>query len=196
MISVKVEGLSEMQKALDPRRASKAGMLAINDAARAGRTEAGRAIRTRWNIKADKLNAELRNVTFASNDSLTAIIQAKGKPISLTYFGAKEVRDIKGRGVLVQNRKSGKMVKRTKSARGVSVQIERGRITQLPKSFIATVKSGHIGVFRRLEKSRLPIIDMATVTIATMFGQEKVQAATIKAVKAKWAERLQHHFDR
>jgi len=196
MISVKLEGLKEVLAALDPKRATKAASMALNDAARAGRAEAGREIRRKFNIKADKLNSELRNVRFASADSLTAMIQAKGKPISLTYFGAKEVRDIKGRGVLVQTRKSGRMMKRSRSARGVSVQITKGKTTSLPKSFIATTKSGHIGVFRRIGKSRLPIVDMATITIATMFAQENVQAVTINAVKAKWAERLQHHFDR
>lgn len=196
MISVKVEGLKELLAALDPKRASKAAFMALNDAARAGRTVAAREIRSKFNIKTDKLNTELKNVKFASADSLIAVIQAKGRPISLTYYGAKEVREVKGRGVLVQTRKSGKIMKRSRATRGVTVQITRGRITTLQKSFIATTKSGHIGVFRRLSKSRLPIMDMATVTIATMFGQEKVQAATIKAVKTKWAERLKHHIER
>lgn len=196
MITVKVEGLDKVMAALDPKRMTKAIAQSLNDAARAGRTEAGREIRKKWNIKADKVNAELKNIRFASAENMTAVIQAKGRPISLTYYGAKEVRDMRGRGVLVQTRKSGKIVKRTNAARGVSVQIERGKTTRLPKSFIATTKSGHIGVFRRLGKSRLPITDMATVTIATMFGQERVQAATIKAVKTKWEERLKHHIER
>jgi hypothetical protein len=88
------------------------------------------------------------------------------------------------------------MMKRSRAARGVSVQIAKGKTTSLPRSFIAATKSGHIGVFRRLGKSRLPIVDMSTITIASMFAQQKVQAATMKAVQAKWAERLQHHFDR
>jgi hypothetical protein len=194
MVTVKMIGLKEALESMNPAKVTQAASLSLNDAARSGRTEGGREIRARWNVQASKVNAELKNVQFSRRDDLSAIIQAKGRSISLTYFGAKEVRDTKN-GVLTQDRRKGKLSSRSSAARGVTVQILRGQTTRLPKSFINALKSGYIGVFRRVAGSR-KIVDMSTITIASMFQQERVQERTISAAVAKWKERFAYHLDR
>jgi hypothetical protein len=43
---------------------------------------------------------------------------------------------------------------------GVSVEVNRGKRTLLKGAFVATLKSGHVGVFRRQGKARLPIEEL------------------------------------
>jgi len=44
--------------------------------------------------------------------------------------------------------------------KGVSVQINKGKRTLIKRSFVATMKSGHKGVFQRKGKERLPIKEL------------------------------------
>jgi hypothetical protein len=44
--------------------------------------------------------------------------------------------------------------------KGVSVEVNRGKRTLIAGSFVATMKSGHRGVFRRTGKARLPIDEL------------------------------------
>jgi hypothetical protein len=193
MLKIRLEGFEEALRLFSPEITQKAAKYALKEAAAAGRTAAGKAIREKWNIKATKVNAELKNLGVTRVDTIQAIIQAKGRPISLTYFGAKEVKDMGGR-VVIQTRTSGKSQARSRLARGVTVQILRGQPTTLKKAFIATVKSGHIGVFQRTGPMRLPIKDMSTITIASMFNQQPAQEATARVVHEKWQERFWHHL--
>ena len=43
---------------------------------------------------------------------------------------------------------------------GVSVEVNRGKRTLLKGAFVATMKSGHVGIFRRQGKTRLPIEEL------------------------------------
>ncbi len=194
-ITVKMEGVDRAKRALDPKLFDRASRLALNEAERKARVEAKKEIRAKWNIKATKANQEVKNIKKARNSDLTAIIQAKGRPISLTYFGAKEIRDT-SRGVLVQTGTRGRIQSRARGQRGVTVQIIRGRRTHLPKAFIATTKNASVRVFERMGKSRLPIESKSTITIASMFDQAKVQKATVKAAQSQFLKRFAHHWRR
>jgi hypothetical protein len=44
--------------------------------------------------------------------------------------------------------------------KGVSVEVNRGKRTLLKGAFVATMRSGHKGVFRREGKARLPIEEL------------------------------------
>lgn len=196
MIDIKVDGIDDVMKSLDSRKVTRAARLAINEGARAGRTTASKAIRSHYNIKTAKVNKELRNVKLATLSDLTAILSAKGRPISLTYFGAKWTR-----GRRVTTGTSSRVTKRaSRSGGGVTVRILRGRTTRLPHAFIATTKAGksdtHTGVFERSGRSRLPIQSKATITIASMFSKENVLSKTIKSILDRIDKRFKHHLDR
>ncbi|APG45459.1 phage tail protein [Syntrophotalea acetylenica] len=137
MLSIKLEGIEQAMRMFDPKVVSPAASQAINDAARAGRAEAARALLGKWNLKAGKVNAELKNIKFARIGDLTATIQAKGRPISLQYFGFKEVRrTVKGKG--------GKY-RQVKGVTGSVLKAGGGK--SYPGAFTATMLSGHNGVF-------------------------------------------------
>jgi len=195
MIGIKVEGVEKTLKVLSPKRIPSAARMAINDGARAGRTTAGKGIRERWNIKAAKLNDELKNIKMATNSNLVAIIQAKGRPISLTYFDAKWTR-----GRRVTTGKSSKTLKRAASSGGVTVRILKGQVTRLPHAFIAATRAGktgtYLGVFQRSGDDRLPIVNKAAVTIATMFNQKPIFDRTVETIIDRAESRFEHHLSR
>ena len=195
MITVEVKGVREVLTIFDPKKVTAAARMALNDAARSARTEADRGIRKEWNIRAAKSRQELRAIKFAKGNDLEAIVRAAGRPISLTYFGAVEARK-SGRGVVIKNQAGQKAQRRSKLGSGVTVQIERGKTTRLPNAFIQTLGSGHRAVLQRKGKARLPVVNKAVVTLATMFGQNRVMNATERIALAKLEQRFDHHLDR
>lgn len=198
-ISVKVVGFDKIRASLNPSIAERATRLAINDVARQVRTEARRQILAKWHVKAGKVNEELKNVKFATAGDSTAIIQAKGRSISLVYFGAREIRrTVKGKG--------GKY----RQVKGVTVKILRKVGMSYRGAFMATMANQHRGVFRAIEDSyhtptrgkyagkrgRTKIVSMASISIASMFNQIKVQQELDSLVTAKFPPRWNHHMDR
>ena len=93
------------------------------------------------------------------------------------------------RGTTVQTRKSSRRLKRASGRSGVYVQILRGGAqTHLPHAFMIGLKSGHVGVFERQGKSRLPIREDRTITVASMFQQEQVYDPAVKVAGKVWAD--------
>jgi hypothetical protein len=213
MLSIKFEGAENIKEALDHRKVASAMRMAINDAARAGRTAASREILAKFNVKATKVNQELKNVRMATNTNQSAVIQAKGRPIPLLYFGAREIKGplvahlgrkaVYGRHMRLTPREA-RLLKRRGMGRGIMVSIEKGKKTILRHAFMATMANGHMGVFERIRgktgrrgKGYLEKIEQkAVITIASMFGQEQVQKRVALTVQDKWAERVVHHLDR
>jgi hypothetical protein len=196
---VKVEGIDEMRASLKPEIANKAIRLALNDIARQVRTEAKREILEKWGVKAGKVNEELKAVKFATSGDLSAVIQAKGRPISLAYYGAREVRRVvRGKG--------GKY----RQVKGVTLKLLRNVGVTYRGAFMATMANAHRGVFRGVEgtyhkptrgkyagkRGRTKIVTMASITIASMFSQVKVQQEVDKLVASKFPGRWDHHMTR
>jgi hypothetical protein len=98
--------------------------------------------------------------------------------------------------VLIQTGRSGRVANRSRLQRGVTVEILRGKKTNLPTAFIAATNNGYQGVFSRVGKARLPVENKASITIASMFGQEEVQQPTLREIVATWNARFRHHLDR
>jgi hypothetical protein len=204
-VSMKVDGLDKALHSLNPTVVNRATRLAINEAAKAGRTAAGKVIRSSWNLKAGRVNAELRNVKMATGADLTANIQAKGRPISLSHYGFRPVqRTTKGKG--------GKY-RRTLGATG---SIFKGTKVTYRKAFMAGLANGHRGVFMNKadffggdyqyhtptkgahagQRGRTGIVSLASITIASIFHQAKVWAPTVAATTKRWTERFAYHLDR
>lgn len=171
----------EMFRAMfDPRKVDKAAQMALNSAVTRGKAEAARQLTARWNLKRADVGRATR-VIKASKNAGVATITISGRPLSLTYFGAQWFR-----GQRVTSRKSSSVRKRPTGRSGVFVDILRGEpTTHKPHAFIATMKSGHIGVFERVPGSRMKskdkeqIIERKTITIASMFGQPEIMDPTI-----------------
>lgn len=76
--------------------------------------------------------------------------------------------------------------------RGVKVRINKGSPKLIAGAFVATMKSGHVGVFVREGKRRLPIRELYSSTLANVFGDTGMVQKGFDEVKAK----MQATYDR
>ena len=203
MIEIKLKGLDELMKSLNPQTISRAASLAINEAAKQARTEASSSIREKFNLPAARVNAEVRNVSLSTTRNLTAIIRAQGRPIGLTAFGAKWTRNVGGKA-RTSTATTSSVGKRQAKATGVTARIQKGTMTRLPNAFIARGRRGKVDgagamqVFQRKDLSRWdsPLINRAVITIASMMGNQRVLERMIKRASEVLDRRFAHHIER
>lgn len=122
------------------RALRKAGSTALRDM----RSEASRRIRQRKRIKPRYISRALTMRRPKGSDiaSLEWAVDVSGEPVPLIAYPHRIVSGKRG------------------GARGVSVEVNRGKRTLVKRAFIATMQSGHEGVFRRRGKARLPIDEL------------------------------------
>ena len=144
-LTVNTAGLLPVIKRADAL-AYKTARLAGSSGVRAMRAEASRQIRDRWNIKAARVNKALSTVFPRSGSELVWKVRSSYGPTPLADFGARQTK----RGVTVVIRKGGSR-------------------TLIPGAFLATMKSGHVGVFTRVGKARLPIQERFGPKISNAF---------------------------
>ena len=149
-------------KTLPQNLTDKAMVRALNRTAITVRAEASRRIRERYNLKSRVLKDQIR-IRNATKAELHAVVQASGRPIPLVEFDAR------------------------RGAAGATVRVGRTRKT-VSHAFIATMKSGHRGVFLRVEKGsrkyRSTRVNKsgADLPVAELFGPSLPQAFTSKQV--------------
>ena len=115
-----------------PRRAaSKAGSTALRDM----RSEAVKRIRARKAIR-PKYIARAISLVRPRGSALEWAVRIASTPVPLIAYPHKQTK------------------------RGVTVEVNRGKRTLVPGSFVARIQSGHVGVFRRRGAARLPIQEL------------------------------------
>jgi hypothetical protein len=196
-IKLDTKGLGNI---LDPKTIALAASRAINEAARQTRTEASKLIRQKFNLPAARVNKEVQNIKLSTRSDLSAIIRAEGRPIGLTNYGATWVR-----GNRVTTAKMSRTTKRAGRNQGVSARIKKGQApTRLPNAFIARGRRGKVDgagalhVFQRRDPNnpRSPLINRATITIASMMANKQVMDRLIKKAGDVLERRFAHHLDR
>lgn len=133
-----------LEKALT-RAVSKAG----GDAIRWMRTGSNRLVRQRKRFKAGAVREGLPVFFPRSKQHLTDLIwemKVSGKPMRLSDFPHR------------------------RTARGVVVNVNTGKRSLIKSAFIATMKSGHRGVFMRRGRSRLPIDEGFSSRLSDVFN--------------------------
>jgi hypothetical protein len=190
---LELKGYDRLRNMLDPKNVDKAARMATNTALTRGKAEAARAIYARWNIKKADINRAV-SALKATAGGRNAMITVKGRPMLLTYFGAKWHR-----GMSVTTRQRSTLRRRATGRSGVFVDIMRGGdTTHKPHAFIAAMRSGHIGVFERIPGSKMrgknkeQIVERKTITMASMFGQPEVMDPTLDRIQ----ESLDNEFPR
>ncbi len=155
--SYKLLGVEEALKVLDPQKVAEAAKMALNTVARDTRVEASRQIRDIYNIKAGDVNKKLKVTVRASTYEMQAVISGLGMGLALSYFDAQQImrsRMIKaGKGI--DRHVLGVLVKGDVTARvktGSGAKIVPSKYGNRP--FIATMRSGHRGVWVRTGKVR------------------------------------------
>lgn len=165
-----VDRLTKLSKAMRDTAITRT----INKTALQGKTQAGREIRDRYQISTRVIGRSI-SIQRAGRGVLQATIKVEGKPLPLIAFQAK------------------------KDPRGVAVNI-KGRRVVVPHAFIATLKSGHKGVFARggykgsfekngkqfgrfqFGKKRFPIGELFTASLPQGFNNKVVKAAVVKRI--------------
>jgi hypothetical protein len=124
-----IKGVVDMLKRMDEEQKTLTRR-AINDTASHVRTLAVRSVRKDYpTLKAGYVRDQY-SIRKASNNNLEAIVTASGNPVSLMLFNPKQ------------------------TPQGVAYRAKRGGKDFIRSAFIATMKSGHTGVFIRKYKTR------------------------------------------
>jgi hypothetical protein len=139
-----LKGSKQINRALT-RALAKAG----SDAARALKTAANKRVRQRKRFKLARLRAAMplyfpRNKKDINN--LVWRMDVSGKPVPLAEFPYRQTK------------------------KGVSVAVNNGKRALVKGAFVARMKSGHVGIYRRRGKERLPIDEAFTTRVSDVFN--------------------------
>lgn len=141
------------------------------DAIRAMRAESNRAIRARKRMRASAVSRGLvlRMPVGAKHlDDLVWRIVVSNAPVPLGAYPARQIK------------------------KGVSVAVNKGKRSVVSGAFLATMKSGHQGIFRRKGKARLPIEELWSTRISDVFRD----SGMLPAVFARGQSVFTKSFDR
>lgn len=140
-------------------KARAATAMAGTSALRAMRAEGSRRVRDKKGIQASKIDSAIVAVFPSSKEVFVWSLIGKAKPIPLIAFNARQ------------------------TGRGVSVEVTKGRRLVVAHAFIATMASGHKGVFLRrgnkqimqrgryAGKKRQPIYEAFSASVAPALGE-------------------------
>ncbi len=183
--------LNDFLAYFSPQGLDKARMRAVNYAAARGKTEGSKRIRQVWELKAGILRPRIK-VIKTNSGSKPATIRAQSRPLSLSLFYVEEEYGFGASNKLER--------------RGVTYRIfKKGPEKHLPHDFLATTRSGHVGVFSRMDaprparrrsakspmvRPRLRIRDRKVVSIPEMFKKKEVYPF----VERKVQESLEKEF--
>lgn len=132
------EGIAALEtgplKAAARRALRKAGSTALRDM----RSEASKRIRAMKRIAPKYIHRALSLQRARGSDIATMswALNVSGEPVPLVAYPVRQTR------------------------KGVSVEVNRGKRTLVAHAFVATMKSGHKGVFLRRGTARLPIKEL------------------------------------
>ena len=178
MISIETTGTETVLAAFEtlPARVRKAAVRALNRGINSARTVEVRAIAKDTGLKSADVNKALR-LRLASDGQPEASLQASLTRLPLIQFRAKGPVPTRGKG------------------RGVTARLPSSR--RYPKAFIATMASGHTGVFRRGNKRaatspRLPIRELYGPSIGHVFARYRSEglARGVEVFKQEFTRQL------
>lgn len=156
-VTIRVD-IAPVQQALAGIRngAPRAAARAINRSITTLNAQASREIAKDVGLPVTQVKKSLR-IIRARFESLVGSVEVTGRRIPIIAFAARQTR----RGVTYRGRGGGRKV--------------------IPGSFIATMRSGHEGVFRRRSKRRLPIIELLGPSLPKVAANAAI-VATIRRI--------------
>lgn len=176
----------QFKNQLSKPQINKAIARAINHTIAKSKTAVSKEIRKVYKVKASDIKRDIA-IIKATVMRQQGIVNAKGKGLPLKAFGARQTR------------------------KGVSVNIT-GKRKVVQSSFLATMPSGHEGVFARGKYSRgdfqfrkkrlakkgpdLPIAQLFTAAVPTMMMNNTVISIVSRQMQADLPSRLMHELNR
>lgn len=179
MIQFTAEQIEKAQEALKFVPEKLPGVLsrAINRAAESARTEAGRKAREQYYIKQRDVVSTIR-IRQATPDDLAAIVISRGNLVPLTKFRVTPNRP-------QPTRKS-----------PIIVRVKKGGGGPIKHAFVARMRSGHLGVFNRAGKKRLPIMERYGPSVPEMLNSDTVSQYVEAKASEVLEKRLEHEIER
>jgi len=184
---------------------------ALNRTGRSARAMVSREVRKIYNIRKKDFDKYLKFVPAQNNE--VAALHIKGQRIPLYHFISKNslICPLDRNKMPVIQRRTKKGVVKVRSCwRPVKVKVKRegGWKTLRKNAFVARMKSGHIGIFRRMpdwkhklvsEKPRkyhgLPIAELTTVSAVQMAENVHVLKKIDDFVREKLTKELLHEIE-
>ena len=173
----------------DVQAVRRAARSAINKVSRSVKSMTSAEIRKLYNVPKSVLDDRMSMIEAKVNE-LVATLTVGGKSVSLSYFGARQFA-----GAKVITRKGVTARKRVSKFQGVSVEVERGKRTQLKSAFMQRFKSGHVGILRRVGKGRYPVAVKSAISLASMFDKVDVRAEVVRKVEADLERVFWHELE-
>lgn len=169
-VTIDHSALDRALSQLHGRDFQRAAVQAVNQTARQGMTSVSRAIAKESGAKVGRVK---RSMWFqpARPERLTAEISVSGRPIPLAEFRAKQTR------------------------RGVTANAW-GRRKLYKGTFLATMPSGHTGVWKRKNETRLPIEELFGPSFPQIFGEGRVRDEFERTVGERLQVNLARQVDR
>ena len=181
------EAYREAYRDLTGDKFHRAAARALNHTARKARTNVSKSIREEYRIKAKDIKAAIR-LGNASSSQLSTYVRATGKSLPVAAFRHRQTRQ------------------------GVSVSI-MGKRKVIKKAFVATMESGHTGVFARgrykrggfdfrykriadKDRNDLPIQELHTTSIPSAMSKQSVLERVADKISIDYPTRLNHLLGR
>ncbi len=186
-MNLKVDGVQQALAVFDPKKVERAARATLNRVAKAGKTAASDLIRNELKINISKADLDRKiDVRPARGSSLKAVIEVKGEPIVLSYFGAQQ-----GSTFIAKNKGGAaafgiaQRLKGKQKTGPVKVTIIKGKTTELNKNtFIARGKGGVAMVFFRLPTGKL--LARKVYRESSMFGKDIVISKEKERIIEQW----------
>lgn len=175
-VSDNIKSATSAMKAL-PGGVNRAVAATLNRVAEGMKTEAARIIAKTYNIK-NKDVKSLGNVkvTKANTSKLEILLTSKGGNIPLIKFST--------------NPNAPRRVKMLKAS------VKRGGKKPVPGAFVATMKSGHTGVFERMGAKRNPIGEKYGPAVPIMMNNQDVADHLNEQANIRISKRLDQEMKR
>jgi hypothetical protein len=174
MPSVEFKADAALQAMRDqPKRTQTATVRALNRTLTSGKAFLAGLIAKDMGVKTATVKDAIREEK-ATPEKLQITLRASKKRLTLAQFGAKGPDPSRGKG------------------RGVSYRLGPGGRGRVSDAFVATMPTGHRGIYRRAGKSRLPIFELYGPSIGHVF--DKYREQTIDQMRETFDARLAHEL--
>ena len=149
-IDLKLDGMREIEAALNPQTHKKAMNRTLNDLGKKMQTATVKNVRSEYNVKSGEVKSHIKT-RKSRYSKLKYSMEVSGKVLNLMNFSARQTR----KGVTAKVKKAGGR----KVVRGAFIG-NKGRT-----------------VFKRVGKNRLPIKALKTLSVPQMFNEKRLKEA-------------------
>ncbi|MBY0088115.1 phage tail protein [Brevibacillus brevis] len=189
MIEFTAEQIEKAERLLQhiPGGAQKALSRSMNRAVDSAKTEASRKARETYHIRHKDVLDTIK-VSKSSPSDLSAMVLSRGHVLPLTKFITRPNKPQPAKAAALRWNKGRPF--------NLVVRVKRGEGGSIKKAFVAQMKSGHLGVFHRSNKNRLPLVQRFGPSVPEMLGNIRVTDAVERRATAVMDERLDHEIKR